>query len=153
MRTGSGQRGRSNQIIAGCAEKIQTFFLHRLAVGEDSAYRSASGFLGTSHGFVFQSGDAAFFVSRGRIFINGLIMTLEIILEIIDETYGFFKHFFICTAIHKQSFCTEHFRNFCENRSASLGNDERSRKLDKTRITALFFIDSIFLSSLSGVTI
>ena len=30
---------------------------------------------------------------------------------------------------------------------------ERSRKLDKARITALFFIDSIFLSSLSGVTI
>ena len=40
-----------------------------LSIGKDAADRGGAGFLGAAKGFVFQGGDASFFVAGGRVLV------------------------------------------------------------------------------------
>ena len=101
---------------------MQSFAADRLPVGEDSAYRRASGLLCTSQRLILQGGDAALLISGGWILINRLIMAFKLIFKIVDQVHGLLKQFFRLAAVHELSFRSEHFRNLGQDGGAALGD-------------------------------
>ena len=133
MCTGCSKSSGSNKIIAGSTKKVQSLFFYPFTVGQNTLYRSTSGFLRASQRLIFQTGNSTFFISGRRIFINSLVMAFKIIFEVIDKCYCLVKQIFSFTAVHQRYFSTKHFRNFCKNGRATHG-DQLVRECTNGRI-------------------
>jgi len=118
------QCGSCYQIVARCGQKVQSRSLHRITILQYTPDQGTSGLLGTSQRLVLQSGDTTLFVARRRILVNSLIVTLEIILEVIDQIYGLMEQFLVGTTVHQNGLCTEHLGNLGQDGGTALRDQQ-----------------------------
>ncbi len=119
-----------NQVVAGSAQQVQAVGSDGLSIGKDAADRGGAGFLGAAKGFVFQGGDASFFVAGGRVLVNGLVVGCEIVFKIVYKVYGLMENFFVFTAVHEERFRTEHFGNLGEDGRSAFGDEKVGKNTD-----------------------
>lgn len=129
--TGCRQCGGRYQIVARGAEQVQTVLLDALAVGQYVNYQSAAGLLRAAEGLVLQGGDAALLVAGGRVLVYGLIVTLEVVLEIVDEINGVLEYLLVLAAVHEYRLSAEHLRHFGQNSRAALGDEQVGERSDR----------------------
>ena len=109
-----------NNIVTRSGKKIKSFSCNTSADFNNILNVRTARLLHATERLIFKRGYTAFFITRRWVFINDLIMTCEIIFEIIYKRNRLIKNFFINTSVHQNRFCTEHFRHFRKHRTSAL---------------------------------
>ena len=94
-----------------------------MRITEYAVNRGCSALLNTAERFVLQGGDSARLVAGGWVFIDGLTVAREVVLETVDHIHGLVKEFFCSAAVHQNGLSAEHLGHFGENRCAAFGDE------------------------------
>ena len=113
------QRRRRHKIVAGGGQQVQAGRVDALAIRQHIAHGGEAALLRAAQRLVFQRGNAARLVAGGRIFVNRLVMFLEIALEVVNQPNRLVEQLRRVAAIHQDGFRAEHLRHFGQNRRAA----------------------------------
>ena len=122
MTAGAGQRAGGDRVVARRAQQIQTMNLQALAVAQDIHHLAGTRFLSTAQRLIFQGGDPPGFVTRGRVFVNRLVVCDKVLLKVIDHGHQLVEGRFVTAVTHQQLFSTEHLRHFGQHGGAAVGD-------------------------------
>ena len=120
---GSGQVRAGYEVVTWSIEEVQALRMYRLCIGEDVGNRRLTALLYTTAGFVLEGRDTALLVSRGRVIINHLIVTDEVVLEAVQHMRCLVKDLLIYAPAHQHALGTEHLRNLGEDGGTALCHD------------------------------
>ena len=119
VRAGGGHRRRGDEVVAGAVEHVEAVRRDRVAVAYNVGYRRAAALLDAAAGLVLERRDSAFFVARRRVFVDGLVVADEVVLEAVEHVRGLVEDLAADAAAEQHSLRAEHLGHFGEHGAAA----------------------------------
>ena len=123
-------RRRGYEVVAGAVEHIQAVRRDGVSVAYNVRNRRAAALLDAAAGLVFERRDSAFFVAGRRVFVYGLVVADEVVLEAVQHVRGLVEDFAADAAAEQHSLRAEHLGHFREHGAAAARDDHVAEDAD-----------------------
>ncbi len=120
MAARTGQRTGSNGVVTRRAQQVQTVGFQTLTVAQHVNHLAGPRFLGAAQRLLFQSRNAARFVTRRWVLVDRLIVSDKVLFEVVHHSDGFFKRGLIAAVAHQDLLGTKHLRHLGQHGSAAV---------------------------------